>query len=175
MSPCKAFFKIFYYILLSFFGCLCGVFRRKKKPDFSCDIVLITGAAQGLGKELAIQFSKCGATLVLWDINETKLHQTCSEITSQGKEAFAYVVDCSDKKQIYETADKVREEIGNVSVLVNNAGIVVFKNIMDMTDEQVEATFKVNTFAHFWVKFNNRSNNYAINAFFRQCVLFYHG
>ena len=151
MSPCKTFFKIFYYILLSFFGCLCGVFRRKKKPDFSCDIVLITGAAQGLGKELAIQFSKCGATLVLWDINETKLHQTCSEITSQGKEAFAYVVDCSDKKQIYETADKVREEIGNVSVLVNNAGILPGKLITELEDAQFEKTMDVNFTSHYWV------------------------
>ena len=151
MSPCKAFFKIFYYIILSFFGCLCGVFRRRKKPDFSCDIVLITGAAQGLGKELAIQFSKCGATLVLWDINETKLHQTCSEITSQGKEAFAYVVDCSDKKQIYETADKVREEIGNVSVLVNNAGILPGKLITELEDAQFEKTMDVNFTSHYWV------------------------
>jgi all-trans-retinol dehydrogenase (NAD+) len=112
--------------------------------------VLITGGAQGLGKELAMQFSECGATVILWDIDEAKLDQTCSQITAKGRDAFGYVVDCSDKRQVYETAEKIKEEIGNVSILVNNAGMVVTKSISVMTDEEAEKTFKVNTLAHFW-------------------------
>jgi all-trans-retinol dehydrogenase (NAD+) len=132
---------------------LCKVCKctSQRKRNFSCDIVLITGGAQGLGKELAMQFSECGATVILWDIDEAKLDQTCSQITAKGRDAFGYVVDCSDKRQVYETAEKIKEEIGNVSILVNNAGMVVTKSISVMTDEEAEKTFKVNTLAHFWV------------------------
>ena len=133
--------------------CIRAVFRfeARGKRNFSCDIVLITGAAQGLGKELAIQFSKCGATLVLWDINETKLHQTCSEITSQGKEAFAYVVDCSDREQVYQTAEKVREEIGKVNILVNNAAVLIPRTFLDLKDAQINAMVNVNILGYIWV------------------------
>ena len=143
--------RIFYYFLISIFSCFWGLFKKKKQPNFSCDIVLITGAAQGLGKELALQFSECGATVVLWDINETKLRQTCSEITAQGREAFGYVVDCSKKEQIYEMAEKVKDQVGNVSVLVNNAGVLYGKMITELEDEDIEKTINVNFLSHYWV------------------------
>ena len=89
--------------------------------------------------------------MVLWDINETKLHQTCSEITAQGHEAFPYVVDCSNKDAVYRTADQVREDVGNVSVLVNNAGVFHGKSILELQDEQIHQTIDVNFKSHFWV------------------------
>lgn len=88
---------------------------------------------------------------MLWDISETKLHQTCSEIKDLGCEVFPYVVDCSDRSNVYRTAAQVREDVGNVSVLVNNAGIVQAKSILEKSDDAAEMTFKVNTFSHFWV------------------------
>ena len=145
--------KIFGYIL---WPCLRRTFyliSRKSPPipNFTNDIVLITGAAQGLGKELALQFSKCGATLVLWDIDKSRLDQTCSEIKALGCEVFPYVVDCSNRHTVYRTAAQVREDVGNVSVLVNNAGIVQKETILEESDDAAEKTFKVNTFSHFWV------------------------
>ena len=144
--------RIFYYFLISIFSCFWGVFKKKKQPNFSCDIVLITGAAQGLGKELALQFSECGATVVLWDINETKLRETCAEITAQGRKAFSYVVNVAKKEQVYETAEQVREDVGNVSILVNNAGILKGKAILESTDDDIEQTVQVNQLSHFWVR-----------------------
>jgi all-trans-retinol dehydrogenase (NAD+) len=143
------FIGLFIWSILDFFTRLC----RKKSTlnlNFTHDIVLITGGAQGLGKELAMQFSECGATVILWDIDEAKLDQTCSQITAKGRDAFGYVVDCSDKRQVYETAEKIKEEIGNVSILVNNAAILKPRTFLDTKDSDILATLNVNILSYIW-------------------------
>ena len=55
---------------------------------------------------------------------------------------------------IYIDISKVKKSIGDVQILVNNAGIVTGKKFLDSTDAEIERTFKVNTLAHFWVKNN---------------------
>ena len=77
--------------------------------------------------------------------------ETCSQLTSQGHEAFAYVVDCSKREEVYQAAEKVKEEVGNVSVLVNNAGTMAGKSILEFDDEDIERTIGINLLAHFWV------------------------
>ena len=63
------------YCVLPIFQLVARIARRKPlpKPDFNADIVLVTGAAQGLGREIALRFAGSGATVVLWDINEEKV------------------------------------------------------------------------------------------------------
>ena len=60
-------------------------------------------------------------------------------------------MDCSNREQVYKTARRVQEEVGVVSVLVNNAGIVSGQRLLETEDERIEKTFAVNTLAHFWV------------------------
>lgn len=126
--------------------------RKPAKPDFSNDIVLVTGAAQGLGKELARKFSDHGGTLVLWDINESTLEETRSQFVSQDRQVFAYVVDCSKKEDVRRAAERVKEEVGNVSVLVNNAGVTCVKSVLDLNDQEINNVYDVNTIAHYWVR-----------------------
>jgi all-trans-retinol dehydrogenase (NAD+) len=61
-----------------------------EERDVSGDIVLITGTGHGIGKELALQYSALGATVVCWDINEKLNLETVNLIKSKGKKAFAY-------------------------------------------------------------------------------------
>ena len=74
------------------------------------------------------------------------------EIREMGNEVFAYVCDCSKREEVYRMADQVREEVGDVAVLVNNAGIVSGKKFMDSVDSETEKVFGVNALAHFWVR-----------------------
>lgn len=60
------------------------------------------------------------------------------------------MVDCSNREDIYSTAKKVKAEIGDVSILVNNAGVVYTSDLFATQDPQIEKTFEVNTLAHFW-------------------------
>ena len=134
---------------------------HSKLPDFSADVCLVTGAAQGLGRQLALKFAECGATLVLWDINEEKVFAVAEEVRALGNEAFAYVCDCSKREEIYRVAERVRREVGDVAILVNNAGVVTGKRLLENSDADIEKTFQVNTLSHYWVSpFNNYNDNY---------------
>jgi len=99
-----------------------------------------------------MKFAECGATLVLWDINEEGVHAVADEIREMGNEVFPYVCDCSKKEEVYRVAAQVKEEVGDVAILVNNAGVVSGRRFVENDDASVERTFGVNTLAHFWVK-----------------------
>ncbi|NXF37022.1 RDHE2 dehydrogenase, partial [Nyctibius bracteatus] len=123
--------------------------RRKK--NVSGEIVLITGAGSGIGRLLALKFASLGATLVLWDINEEGLKET-SRLAQENRavRVHCYICDCSKRQDIYGVADQVKKEVGDVSILVNNAGIVTGKRFIDSPDSLVEKTMDVNIMAHFW-------------------------
>lgn len=73
------------------------------------------------------------------------------EIQARGHIAHFYVVDCSKKEEVYRCAQQVQNEVGNVAVLVNNAGVVTGQKLIEAKDESIEKTFAVNTLAHYWV------------------------
>lgn len=115
------------------------------------EIVLITGAASGLGRLLALKFARLGSVLVLWDINTEGNEETCRMAREAGaKRVFAYTCDCSRKEDIYRVADQVKKEVGDVSILINNAGIVTGKPFLECPDELMEKSLDVNFKAHLW-------------------------
>lgn len=61
-----------------------------------------------------------------------------------------YVVDISDREQVYEKAKQIKEEIGNVDILINNAGIVCCKPLWELSDRIIENTYNVNIISHYW-------------------------
>ena len=88
---------------------------------------------------------------MLWDINEENMGKVVDEIVALNGQAFSYVCDVTKKEEVYETASKVKEDVGNVDILVNNAGVVVGKNFLSCSDKEIEKTMNVNLMAHFWV------------------------
>uniref|UniRef100_T1IWY1 Short-chain dehydrogenase/reductase 3 n=1 Tax=Strigamia maritima TaxID=126957 RepID=T1IWY1_STRMM len=138
-------------IIYHFARSLILVFLPKKKKDVSSDVVLVTGAGSGLGRLVSIEFSKLGSVLVLWDLNEKDNSETAKiiENNNNGK-VFTYTCDISDKQEVYKTAEKVKTEVGKVTILINNAGIVSGKQLLLTSDHMIEKTFAVNTLAHFW-------------------------
>lgn len=121
--------------------------------DISGKITLITGAASGIGRLMSIQFAKEGAILVLWDIRMDLLEETKNLIVAAKQDAIVYLYECdlSKKENIYNTADRVVEEVGKVDILVNNAGIVSGKKFLECPDNLVERTMAVNIMAHMWL------------------------
>ncbi|NXQ19422.1 RDHE2 dehydrogenase, partial [Peucedramus taeniatus] len=137
-----------YYLLES----LVFLFIPGRKKNVSGEIVLITGAGSGIGRLLAVKFARLGATVVLWDINQEGLNCTVRLARENGAgRVHSYVCDCSKRQDIYRVADEVKKEVGDVSILINNAGIVIGRRFLDSSDSLVEKTMEVNTMAHFWV------------------------
>lgn len=90
---------------------------------FKDKVVFITGAASGIGREAAIQFSNDGARLALSDWNLTGLEETKEVITSAGGTAESYHLDVSSYSEVKDTLTKVHQDFGQLDIALNNAGI----------------------------------------------------
>ncbi len=119
--------------------------------NFTGQRVLITGGAAGLGKKMALLFAEKGAEVVVWDIDEAGLKRLQEEINRKNLKIHGYKCDISNRNTVYETADRVRKEVGEIDILINNAGIVSGKPFIECNDEQVERTMAVNTMSVFWM------------------------
>ena len=127
-------------------------FVPAKKKDVNGEIVLITGAGSGIGKLMAFRFASLGSTVVCVDINKEANEETANEIQSKNQNAFSFTCDCSNRDDIYRVAAEIKQNVGDVTILINNAGIVSGKKFLDCSDEKIQKTFEVNTMAHFWVR-----------------------
>ncbi|MHA1568707.1 MAG: SDR family NAD(P)-dependent oxidoreductase, partial [Alphaproteobacteria bacterium] len=118
--------------------------------DVSGKVVAITGGALGMGRLTADKFAGGGAKLALLDVEEEALRQAVEEIKAGGGEARGYVCDVSDRAQVYEVFKQIEQDLGPVSVLFNNAGVVFGGPLLEVADEQLEKTIQVNLIAHMW-------------------------
>ncbi|XP_058443115.1 short-chain dehydrogenase/reductase family 16C member 6 isoform X2 [Malaya genurostris] len=122
-----------------------------KAEDVSKDVVLVTGAGHGIGRCLAQQYAQLGATVVCLDINDKMNNETVAGIKQQRGNAFGYVCDVTNREQVIETAKAIKEQVGVVTILVNNAGIMPTHPILQQTEGEIRKTIDVNVLAHFWM------------------------
>jgi NAD(P)-dependent dehydrogenase (short-subunit alcohol dehydrogenase family) len=112
--------------------------------------VLVTGAASGLGRLVAERMAAAGARLILWDLNEPALAAVAAALAPTGGVLGTYACNVADRAAVRRAAEAVLARHGHVDVLVNNAGIVSGKPLLEIADEDIERTFAVNTLALFW-------------------------
>lgn len=112
--------------------------------------VLITGAAGGLGRLLADRFAQRRRDLVLWDVDTGGLEQARRELETHGGRIRTDTCDLTDRHAIGAAAQRATDAGCEVDLLINNAGVVSGKPLLDISDEGIERTFAVNTLAHFW-------------------------
>ncbi|KAJ8020818.1 Short-chain dehydrogenase/reductase family 16C member 6 [Holothuria leucospilota] len=131
--------------------CFCVPNFLRSKKDVSNEIVLITGGACGFGRLYALEFTKRGATVVLWDINEDGAREVAKECNDLGGKAYAYKVNVSKSEEVYKVAADVKADIGDVTILVNNAGVVHGNKLLEAPEHLLHRTIDVNVKAAFWV------------------------
>uniref|UniRef100_A0ACB8F6E7 Uncharacterized protein n=2 Tax=Sphaerodactylus townsendi TaxID=933632 RepID=A0ACB8F6E7_9SAUR len=153
--------KVFGYIIHS----LLQWVMQPLEKTVATEICLITGAARGHGRLLALEFAQRRATLVLWDVDSEGNENTAQKVRELGVRAYAYTCDVSRQEEVYAAAEKVRREVGDVTILVNNASIIAQKPILQCPDELLDRTMRTNCHAHFW----------TVKAFLPQMIKRGHG
>ncbi len=107
-------------------------------------IAIITGGADGIGKAGALRFAAEGATVIIWDLNDSKAQETVNEITLQGGKAEYYKVNTAIYAEVEQTAKKVIEKYQRIDILINNAGITRDASFRKMTPDQWQQVIDVN-------------------------------
>ena len=108
--------------------------------------VLITGGASGIGKIMARILLQRKSVVILWDRDGKVLNETLEEFSKLGH-VIGYEVDISNTKQVTETARKVKEKMGYIDVLINNAGILKGNYFHEQTTQDIDRIMHVNALA----------------------------
>ncbi len=107
-------------------------------------VALVTGAAQGMGAEIARTLARHGAGVILCDVNEERVQQVAVEIEAGGSKAMALMVDVTREDEVDAAVEQALEHFGRVDILVNSAGILRPTRVDDMTKEEWDLVLDVN-------------------------------
>lgn len=131
--------------------------------NYSNKIILVTGAANGIGKVISREYLKLGATVVLADIDEEGGTVLEEAYKNQGYKALFYKIDLSDAQEIIKMFEEIMSKYKKIDILINNAGISEFKSLYDVTVEEFDKVIDVNLRATFitsreFAKYNKNCN-----------------
>jgi len=105
---------------------------------------LVTGAARGIGRAIAVELAQEGADLAICDLQEDWLGETAAMVRGLGRQALCLAVDVSDSNRVNETVKQTVDKFGKLDLLVNNAGITKDGLLVRMSDEDWDAVLSVN-------------------------------
>jgi len=113
---------------------------------------LVTGSGTGIGREIALEFARQGADIVLhYAHSDTGAETAVEEIQSMGRQSAAFKADFDDLDDVVELARQAVGFLGGVDCLVNNSGITLNKPFLDVTHEQFDLLYIVNIRAQFFL------------------------
>lgn len=116
------------------------------------ETVLVTGSGNGLGRNLALEFGKRGANLVLIDCDRSGNEVTVQKLKAAGCTAYPYTCDLSNRAELYSVVDRIKGDVGQIDIVVNNAATLSGKPLLESSDDVVDNVFEVNTMAYIWVR-----------------------
>jgi len=112
--------------------------------DLRGRVAIVTGAAQGIGKSIAIQLAAAGANVVIADLAEEMAKTVAEEISRKGTEVISIGVDVSSLSSVEEMVKKTLDKFGRIDILVNNAGITRDALVMRLKEEDWDLVLDVN-------------------------------
>jgi len=113
-------------------------------PGVEGRVALVTGAAQGIGRAIALTLAKAGAVVAVADIMEDKLAGVIEEITAAGGQAAGFKMNVADEDNVKQAVKEVAAKFGRLEILVNNAGIARDQLIMRMKRQDWDLVIGIN-------------------------------
>ena len=113
------------------------------------NVVLVTGANGGIGKAIVNKYSRQGLTMAIADKEEDAANKLVHEINSSNGKAMAFPGDLLDQNYSDNLANEVKEKLGSIDILINNAGLMRRGDITQTSDEDYELSMKINVEAPF--------------------------
>jgi len=112
---------------------------------------VVTGAARGIGRAIATVLALQGAAVAVWDLNAEGAEQTVDSIREAGGKAIAVVGDAADADAVAESAARTRAQLGEITILVNNAGVSSYVPFTSLTEDVWDRIIGVNLKGPFLV------------------------
>lgn len=106
-------------------------------------VAIVTGARRGIGKAIALELASRGAKVTVSDIDEAECQAVVDEIKKMGSEGLAVKCDVSKEQEVEQLIEKTVSTLGGLDIMVNNAGIVEFKPIADMSESDWQKTLDI--------------------------------
>jgi len=114
-------------------------------------IAVVTGASRGIGRAIALRLAEAGADVALWARDDAALQRVADEVGALGVRAQATACDVADPAAVRAAAERVRQDLGPVTIVVNNAGAVLRKPTLEISDDEWRQVQAVNVDGTFYV------------------------
>lgn len=117
---------------------------------FAGKVALVTGGSRGIGAAIAKRLAADGADVVItYSSSPDAAQKIVADIKALGRKAEAIKADASDAAQAVTAVQQTVQRFGKLDILINNAGVAIFKPVSDVTDEDYDKTFNINVRAVF--------------------------
>ncbi|CAK4034447.1 17-beta-hydroxysteroid dehydrogenase [Lecanosticta acicola] len=133
-----------------------ALWQEQQRRPYSLDgkVALVTGSGRGIGAAMAVELGRCGAKVV---VNYSKSYAPAEKVVDQirgfggSADAVAIQADVSDVSQTIALFEKAVEHFGEVNIVCSNSGVVSFGHLEDVTEEEFDRVFRLNTRGQFFV------------------------
>ncbi|XP_035907423.1 17-beta-hydroxysteroid dehydrogenase 13-like [Anopheles stephensi] len=141
------FFVLLVPIIVQFFV---GLTRKASRKNISGWTALVTGGANGLGRDICLQLAETGCHIAVVDLDDVNGAQTVADIRKLGVKAQFFKADVSSFEAVASLKREVSSKLGPIDILVNNAGVLPLMSLREGTPEDLKKVIEINLLSHLW-------------------------
>uniref|UniRef100_A0A182Q3P0 Short-chain dehydrogenase/reductase 3 n=1 Tax=Anopheles farauti TaxID=69004 RepID=A0A182Q3P0_9DIPT len=142
--------KFFVLLIPILVQLLVGLTRKATKKNISGWTALVTGGANGLGRDISLQLAQVGCHIAVVDLDEVNGQQTVADVRKLGVKAQFFKADISSFEAVSNLKREVSSSLGPIDILVNNAGVLPLMSLREGTPDDLKKVIEINLLSHLW-------------------------